>query len=448
MTLINEVNLSEKIAPHFYPVHKAIRNETHDEFWLKGGRNSTKSSFIAEEIILGILKDPEANGIAFRKVGNFIKDSIQAALLWAIDELGETRNFKSINSPHEITYLPTGQKILLRGLDKPAKIKSIKLRKGYFKFLWFEEADEYAGEEEIRSVEQSVLRASEKKKFVEFLSYNPPKNPKHWINKMVTENVGDKFIHHSTYLDIPKEWISEKAMKKILRLKENNYEAYAHEYLGKPIGNPKEIIFSGRYEERTFDTPPLEEIFESRFFYGADFGFAEDPTVLIRCFIKDDCLWVDYESYGVAVEIDHIGKVVFDKIPDARKWKIEADSSAPATISNIKRQVNAAGKGFDIRGAKKWEGCVEEGINYMLSFKKIIIHTRCKQLIREFEIYSYKVDKETKEVLPIIDDKKTRVKDNKEDIGVKDDGIDSIRYALTPYILANRRRGKSMGGVA
>ena len=423
-----EINLSEKIAPIFYPVHKAIRDETHDEFWLKGGRNSTKSSLVAQEIVLGIIKDPDANGIAFRKVGAFIKDSIQATILWAIDELGETENFSSINSPHEITYLPTGQKILLRGLDKPTKIKSIKLRRGYFKFLWFEEADEYAGEEEIRSVEQSVLRGGNEKKFVEFLTYNPPKNPKHWINKMAELDPEDKFVHHSTYLDIPQEWISPKTLQKIERLKKNDFETYSHEYLGKCVGNPKEIIFSGKYETQDFVTPPVEELHEGRFFFGADWGFAKDPSVLIRCFIKDDCLWIDYESYAIEVEIDHLGKDLFDKIPESRKWMIEGDGSAPATISNVKRQ------GFRIRGAKKWPGSVEEGIKYIKSFNKVIIHTRCPRILREFETYSFKVDKETKEILPVIDDKKSRIKEKDDKIGTKDDGIDSLRYAIGTYI--------------
>jgi len=189
-----EINLSEKIAPIFYPVHKAIRDETHDEFWIKGGRGSLKSSTIAVEIILGLLEDPEANAISFRKVSRTIRDSIQGSLNWAIDHLGETDNFESISSPSEITYKPTGQKIILRGLDDPRKLKSIKLRKGYFKFLWFEEADEFSGVEEIRSVEQSILRGGEK--FIELLSYNSPRNPKHWINKMVEEDGDKKFIHH------------------------------------------------------------------------------------------------------------------------------------------------------------------------------------------------------------------------------------------------------------
>lgn len=420
------ITLSEKIAPVFYPVHQAIRDETHDEFWLHGGRGSTKSSFISEQIILGIIRDPEANGIAFRKVSRTIRDSIQGSLNWAIDELGEADSFDSISSPAEITYKPTGQKIILRGLDEPRKLKSIKLRKGYFKFLWFEEADEFNGDAEIRSVEQSVQRGGEK--FLEFLSYNPPRNPNHWINKMAKE-AGNKFVHHSTYLDVPRHWLGEKFFEKAERLKANNYETYCHEYLGKAIGNPKELVFSGKYEVSDFETPPLSQIYQNRFFFGCDFGFAADPSVLIRCYIKDDCLWVDYENYGVQVEIDHIGKVIFDKIPESRVWQIEADSSRPETISNLVRQ------GFRTRGAKKWAGSVEEGIEYLKSFKKIIIHSRCVNLAKEFENYSYLVDSETREILPKINDKKDRIREKEGDkMGIKDDGIDAIRYALSTYI--------------
>ena len=164
---MTDIKLSQKIAPIFYPVHKAIRDETYDEFWLKGGRGSTKSSFTPIEIVTGMLQDPNANAIAFRKISRTIRDSIQGSFNWAIDELGLTGDFDSISSPAEITYRPTGQKIILRGLDEPRKLKSIRLRHGYFKYLWFEEADEFNGDGEIRSVEQSILRGG--KKFIEDL---------------------------------------------------------------------------------------------------------------------------------------------------------------------------------------------------------------------------------------------------------------------------------------
>lgn len=418
MTL--QVDLSQIIAKPFYKVHKGIRDKDYSEFWLKGGRGSTKSSFVAIQIILGILADPTANAIALRKVGKTIRDSISTSLLWAIDELKQTDQFDSISSPAEITYRPTGQKILMRGLDEPRKLKSIKVRSGYLKYLWFEEAEEYGGIEEIRSVEQSVLRGGEE--FVEFFTFNPPRNPKHWINKAVKEKDSSKLVHHSTYLDVPRHWLGGKFFQKALRLKKNNFEAYQHEYLGKPIGNPLEIIFSNKYEVRDFKTPPINELYQSRFFFGADWGFANDPTVLIRCFIKDDCLWIDHEVYGHRIEIDALGRL-FDKIPESRKWIIKADCARPETISYVGRQKTVDKPNFKIMAAKKWPGSVIEGIEYLKSFRKIIIHKRCKKILQEFENYSYKIDKNTKEILADVDDK-----------AGWDHGIDGVRYGLDDYI--------------
>lgn len=409
-----DVKLSEIIAPQFYDVHKSVRDNLHSEYWLKGGRGSTKSSFVALEIILGIINDETANSIVLRKYAKTIRDSVHATLLWAIDALGETENFDSKVSPTEIIYKPTGQKILMRGLDEPKKLKSIKIRKGYLKFLWFEEGEEYGGIEEIRSVEQSVLRGGEK--FVEFFTFNPPKNPKHWINKEVKIKDKERLIHHSSYLEVPKEWLGAKFIQQAERLKKNNYPAYQHEYLGIPIGNPEEIIFSGKYEERDFETPALDLLYQSRFFYGADWGFAADPTCLIRCYILDDCLWIDKEIYGYQVELDDI-PALFEKIPESKKWKIKADCSRPETISHIKN------KGFNIEGASKWENSVVEGIEYLKTFKKIYIHTSCQKVLEEFDNYAYKVDKNTQEILSVVDDK-----------AGWDHGIDAIRYALVDYI--------------
>ena len=136
-----ELNLSTIIAPQFADLHKAVKQEKYLEYFLKGGRGSTKSSFIAIEIILGMMRDAQnglhTNCVALRKVGLYLKDSVHEQLLWAIDILGVTQLWESRIAPQSLTFLPTGQKILFRGADKPKKIKSIKFSKGYCKYIWF-----------------------------------------------------------------------------------------------------------------------------------------------------------------------------------------------------------------------------------------------------------------------------------------------------------------------
>jgi phage terminase large subunit len=135
------MNLSKVIAPSFYEVHKDIKAESHTHHVLAGGRGSTKSSFVATEIILGMMKDAQngdyTNAVALRKVGLYLKDSVHEQLLWAIEYLGVSQYWDTKTSPQSLTYINTGQKILFRGADKPKKIKSIKFSKGYCKYIWF-----------------------------------------------------------------------------------------------------------------------------------------------------------------------------------------------------------------------------------------------------------------------------------------------------------------------
>jgi len=414
MNTPEEVKLTEVIAPAFHKIHADIRDQKYSEFWLKGGRGSTKSSFAAQQCVLGLIGDSNANAIAIRKTANTLRGSILPTVLFAIDKLGKDSKFDHIKSPTEITYLPTGQQIIMRGLDDPSKLKSIKIRKGYFKILWFEEVEEFSGMEEIRSVRQSVLRGGED--FITIFTFNPPRNPHHWIYKELNYKNPDRLIHHSHYEDVPRHWLGAEFFKIAERLKINNFEAYQHEYGGVPIGNPQEIIFSGCYEIKDFETPSTDLMYQGRFFFGADWGFANDPTVLIRSFIIDDCLYIDYEAYGYGVEIDHL-EGLFDKVPESRQWTIYGDCSRPETISYLAR------RGFNIEGAEKWPESVIEGIEYIKSFKKVYIHTRCEKVAMEFQNYSYKIDKNTKEILPKVND-----------TAGWDHGIDAERYALVKYI--------------
>ena len=205
----NKIQLSRLIAKSFYEVHKDIWNEKSTHYWLKGGRGSTKSSFVSLEIVLGIMKDNEANGVVLRKIGVHIKDSVFEQIWWAISVLGVEQQWEGkLSSPLEITYKKTGQKILFRRADNPRKIKSIKCRKGYVKYIWYEETDEFSGMAEIRNINQSLMRGG--KKFVVFYTYNPPKSKMNWVNKEVERKREDKYIHHSTYEEVPQQWLGEQ----------------------------------------------------------------------------------------------------------------------------------------------------------------------------------------------------------------------------------------------
>ena len=169
----SKIKLSALVAPSFFELHRLIKEDAYTHYWLKGGRGSTKSSFISLEIVQGIIKDPQANAVCFRKVGDTLKDSVYAQVLWAIDALGLGDFFRVMLTPLRIIYKPTGQTIYFKGLDDANKTKSVKPRKGYFKFVWFEELDEFSGPEEIRKTTQSFLRGGSR--YVVFYSYNPPR---------------------------------------------------------------------------------------------------------------------------------------------------------------------------------------------------------------------------------------------------------------------------------
>ena len=154
------------------------------------------------------------------------------------------------------------------------------------------------------------------------------------------------------------------------------------------------------------------------FLFGADFGYANDPTCLVRMYIQDKKLWIDYEAYGVGVEIAEL-HAFFAAVPESTTWKIIADSARPETISHLTNQ-SGNYKGFNIVGAEKGKGSVEDGISFLRSFEEIIIHPRCKGAISDFNNYRWKIDKITEEILPIPLDK-------------SNNAPDACRYALECY---------------
>ena len=191
------VRLSDIIGPAFYETHKLIDMGVIDEAVESGGRASLKSSYVGTEVVLQLVKHPDCHALVTRQVGDTMRDSVYAQILWAIDKLGLTTKFKCTQSPLQCTYLPTGQRILFRGLDDPQKIKSIKLPFGYIGILWFEEADQIkGGEDAVRNVQQSALRGGEFG--LTFISFNPPAASRNWANRYAREERKGKRIIRPT----------------------------------------------------------------------------------------------------------------------------------------------------------------------------------------------------------------------------------------------------------
>lgn len=195
---------------------------------------------------------------------------------------------------------------------------------------------------------------------------------------------------------------------------QNDPEAYEWIWNGKTRKIGDAVIFKGKFEIESFDTPA-----NARFLFGADWGFGPDPTVLVRCFEQDDMLYVDYESHAFGLDLNQIAKTWLTAIPGCDKWQIYADCSQPQTINHVK------GFGFKIGPALKWPGSVEDGIGFMRGYKRIVVHERCRHTGEEMRLYSYKTDRITDEILPQAADKHNHC-------------IDALRYALSRRI--KRRR--------
>lgn len=219
------------------------------------------------------------------------------------------------------------------------------------------------------------------------------------------------------------------------------YSDYAWIWEGAYLENSDKQVLANKYVVQSFPDNLWQKA--DRLLFGADFGFAKDPNTLVRMFMLDRNLYIEYEAYGAGVELNDMWKFYAGKdgatdkqlsewevtddakfagIPEARKWPIKADNSRPETISHIKKQ------GFNISAAKKWQGSVEDGITHLRGFKQIIIHPRCKETAKEARLYSYKTDLITGEVLPIIEDKNNHC-------------WDAVRYGLDGYITQKSNAG-------
>lgn len=410
------IKLSDVIAPAFYPVHYDIIDGLHENYDLYGGRGSTKSSFISVEIILGMMQDPNANAAVFRRRENTIGGSVFEQLEWAIDVLGVSEYWKRTVSPYKLTYKPTGQQIVFKGLDEPKKIKSIKTAKGYFKYLWFEELDEFNGDKDIRSVEQSILRGGPK--YVVFKSFNPPISNSNWANTYVQTPKAGALRHKSCYLDVPEEWLGQKFLDDAEDLKMVNPRAYEHEYLGVPVGTGGEVFTN--LEIRTITDEELSHF--DQIYMGIDWGWYPDPFQWVKVHYDANRRKLYFMDEFRANKMsnrdtwDHLVKEHHVNSQDL----ITADSAEPKSVGDYRSY------GSLCRGAVKGPDSVRYGMKWLQSLVAIVIDpARTPNVAKEFREYEYERNKDDEVVSGYPD--------------ANNHSIDATRYALERYY---KRKGQ------
>lgn len=378
---VKEIRLTDCIGKGFYEIHRDIREGRHTHYWMKGGRGSGKSSFISIEIVLGILEDRNANAVVLRKVANNLKDSVFEQVAWAIRALGIEDEWERKVSPPEMIRKSTGQKILFRGCDDPRKLKSIKLQQGYAKYIWYEETDEFFGMREIRSINQSLMRGGTE--FRVFYSYNPPKYARSWVNQEATETCEDRFVHHSTYLDMPQEWLGSQFLAEAAYIRKKHPETYRHEYMGEVTGGGGEV-----FRNLTFREITPEEI--ARFDHisrGLDWGYAVDPLhYTVNHYDKTRRrLYIFFELRARGMSNRRLAEEIEKE--NTKKREVICDSAEPKSIAEMQ------GLGIRAVGAKKGPDSVYYGIKWLQDLEEIIIDPkRCPETAREFYGYEYEAD--------------------------------------------------------
>lgn len=373
------------VADVFHPMIRDIRKGKHSEYVLPGGRGSAKSSGISCIIPELIKNNPNMHALILRKVGNTIKDSVYAQMKWAIAKLGLEEEFRFKVSPFEITYIPTGQKIFFRGADDPLKIKSIKPEFGYIGILWLEELDQYAGPEEVRSIQQSAIRGGDKA--YRFKSFNPPRSKNNWANEYTEEAETQNdaaMVVRSTYLDVDPDWLGEQFINDAEHLKEANPDAYENEYMGKANGNGGNVFEYLELREITD-----EEISRmDRIYQGVDFGWYPDAYAFIRAYYDSarEKIYLIDENYVNKTSNEVTAQWIKDKGYD--DYRIICDSAEPKSISDYRDM------GLPAVGAIKGPGSVEYGFKWLQRRTIVIDRNRTPNAYDEFTRYEYDRDKD------------------------------------------------------
>ncbi len=250
-----------------------------------------------------------------------------------------------------------------------------------------------------------------------WLTWNPEKRDSATDKRFRQFPPDNSVIVEMNYADNP--WFPDVLEQERLNDKKRLDDAtYRWIWEGAYLEASEAQIFNGKYEELEFK--PTQDF--NGPYHGLDFGFAKDPTAAVKCWVFNNDLYIEYEAGKVGLELDETTEFIKERVPDIERYILRADSARPESISYLSR--NGLSK---IEGVKKWSGSVEDGIEHIKSYNKVYIHPRCKETLQEFRTYSYKVDRLSGDILPIVLDENNHY-------------IDAIRYALNPLM---QPRGRS-----
>ena len=403
----------------------------YKEFWnfkgryrvVKGSRGSKKSTTISMWIIYNMMKYPLANTLVVRRVFNTHKDSTYTQLKWASNNLGVSHLWKFSKSPLEATYIPTGQKILFRGLDDPMSITSITVEHGHLCWCWFEEAFQVMNEDDFNKIDMSIRGEMPLGYFKQItLSFNPW-SEKHWLKRRFFDIKDDDILASTTTYKC-NEYLGEDDIQVFEKMKLNNPRRYNIEGLGN-WGVAEGLVYEN-IEELEFNIEDIKRRNNIKSAFGLDFGYTNDPTAFI-------CTLVDLDNKEIYIFDEHYQKAMTNKmISDMIKYKgyskemIIADSSEPKSIDDIQR--NGI---YRILPAKKGKDSILNGIQFIQDFK-IYVHPKCENTIVELSNYVWS-NKEGVNINKPIDEYNHL--------------MDALRYALEPIKLSRSKFDRSKFGI-
>ena len=371
--MISEIKISDAVGGGY------------DDYWnckkryrvLKGGKGSKKSATTALNLIYRLIKHPESNILVVRAVMNTHRDSTFAQLKWAQEKLGVSSLFRNTVSPLEMTYLPTGQKIIFRGFDDVLKLASTTVEKGYLNFVWVEEAYEIDSLEDFEKLDLSVPRGAVPENLYKqtTITFNPW-NEKHWLKKRFFDTFSPDTETFSTNYLI-NEFLDETDRAVFERLKAEHPRRYAVSGLGE-WGIAEGLIFEN-WREGVIDTSNGD--WEA--YFGLDYGYTSDPTAFIAIKVSKATkqIYVFDEIYRRRMLNSDIAKAITDK--GYAKERIRADSAEPKSNDDLRRLGISR-----IQPSVKGKDSVINGITNISEYF-ITVHPSCKNTIAELSTYCW-----------------------------------------------------------